>query len=193
MKRLSSMTFLSFLLAFGFANAAPPTVERNVSVEKYMGEWYQIASIPQPYERICYSGARASYTLLEDGTAQVVNQCEDSEGKTHTIDGRAKIMNPGENSKLKVSFIKVNNFWLYLPLIGDYWIMATDYEHYALVGNRSRSAGYILFREPNIGKTELTVLAEKLANLGYDTCKFKMTIQEDSDVRAADPLCDYLK
>lgn len=192
MKLLASLTVLFLVLAFGTVNAAPPSVQANVAIEKYMGEWSQIASIPQFYEKVCKSGTRAAYTLLENGTAEVVNQCEDADGKTTGIVGRAKIKNPGENSKLKVSFIKVNNYWVYLPLIGDYWILDTDYDHYALVGNRSRSAGYILHRSTDVSKDELRALAEKLTNNGYDTCKFVMTIQERSDVRTNDTLCDYL-
>ena len=67
---------VSFLTALcgcvsGKASRTLPAVE-NFDVARYMGTWYEIARLPQWFERNM-NAVKAEYTLQPDGTVKIVN------------------------------------------------------------------------------------------------------------------------
>jgi len=152
-------------------------VVSSVDLHRYMGTWYSIASIPQVFDRKCAGGTRATYTLNEDGTVEVVNSCYLSNGGLTQAQGVAWDSDPNTNAKLKVSFIPYLrlNF-----LAGDYWIidLGPNYE-YAVVGHPSRKYGWILSRTPTLPEDVLTGIIQRLEAQGYDFSLFKMVNQKD--------------
>lgn len=46
-----------------------------VDLNRYAGLWYEIARIPNRFQRQCVRDSLAVYTLRSDGTIAVVNQC----------------------------------------------------------------------------------------------------------------------
>ena len=66
---------VSFLTALcgcvsGKASKSPRAVE-NFDVARYMGSWYEIARLPQWFERNM-NAVKAEYTLQSDGTVKIV-------------------------------------------------------------------------------------------------------------------------
>jgi len=121
---VSMLMFMSFAAGVhGVAKPTPPQVVPTVNVERYMGRWYAIASIPTSFERQCIQGTTAEYTLLDNGKIEVVNTCYDARGAVDRAVGRAWIPDLSEPTKLKVSFVRFLGFWLF-P--GDYWIIDLD-------------------------------------------------------------------
>ena len=120
------------------------TTVPNVDIMKYSGKWYEIARLPNSFEKglVCCS---AEYGLREDGKISVINtgKQEDS-GKTKSITGKAWIPDKNEPGRLKVQF-----FW---PFAGKYYIFHLDKENYqyALVGDPSRKYLWMLARTPLI-------------------------------------------
>ncbi len=149
----------------GLADKKTPTVVDSVDVERYMGRWYAIASIPTSFERDCVAGTTAEYTLLENGQIQVVNTCYDADGKADRATGRAWIPNLKQPTKLKVSFVRFLGFWLF-P--GDYWIIDLDPDYqYAVVGHPSYKYGWILSRTPILPDATLAEIVARLEEQGY--------------------------
>lgn len=153
------------------ANAEPPlkTVE-YVDVERYMGEWFEIASFPQWFSRNCFN-TTANYKLRDDGRVDVVNQCHKGSptGEITTAKGIARVVNKETNAELKVTF-----FW---PFSGDYWIieLGDNYE-YAVVSEPKRSTLWILSRSPNMSRETLDPLLDRLKNVHkLDLSKLKYT------------------
>lgn len=153
------------------ANAEAPlkTVD-HVDVERYMGEWFEIASFPQWFSRNCFN-TTANYTLRDDGRVDVLNQCHKGAptGKISTAEGIAKIVNKETNAELKVSF-----FW---PFFGDYWIieLGENYE-YAVVSEPKRSTLWILSRSPDMSRETLEPLLDRLKNIHkFDLSKLQYT------------------
>ncbi|MBN1336844.1 MAG: lipocalin family protein [Deltaproteobacteria bacterium] len=142
-----------------------------VDVQRYIGTWYEIAAIPQSFQRGC-TASTATYTLQDDGTLKVLNQCRKGglDGKVKVANGRAWIVDPSTNAKLKVSF-----FW---PFSGDYWIidLAPDYT-WAVVGHPSRDYLWILARQPRMDPTLYQTLLGRLGGVGYDTGRVERTLQ----------------
>ena len=148
-----------------------PTVVELLDVERYVGLWYSIASIPTTFERACTQGTTAEYRLLEDGRIEVTNTCLRSDGSVFSAVGRAWVPDPSEPAKLKVSFVRLFNRWLF-P--GDYWVLdlASDYG-YAVVGHPQRKFGWILSRSPELPQDTLEGIFERLEGQGYDRDNFR--------------------
>lgn len=143
-----------------------------VDLNRYLGRWYEIARIPQWFERGC-TYSTAFYSLNEDGSVAVKNSCI-ADGNSKIATGKAQVTNPGRNSKLDVQF-----FW---PLKGKYWIidLAPDYS-YAMVGHPNRNYLWILSRKPWMDKETYKSLLLKAMNNGFDIARLKITKQKAND------------
>jgi len=157
-------------------NLAEPKVVEKVDLNRYLGKWYEIASIPAPFQKQCAYGTTANYSMGKEGMIEVLNQCWTKEGKLKSAKGRAWVVDEKSNAKLKVSFVPVVN-WNFLA--GDYWVidLGKNYE-YAVVGHPARKYGWILAREPKIDKPVLDKIIKRLTEQGYDFSKFKFTEQK---------------
>jgi apolipoprotein D and lipocalin family protein len=160
------MRLLAALFALGL-QAAPPPVVADVDLPRYMGTWYEIARYANRFQRGCLCTA-ANYSLRPDGKVAVVNRCRTAEGKTREAKGRAKVVDPTTNAKLKVTF-----FW---PFFGDYWILDLD-EGYSrvLVGTPDRRYLWILSRTPRMDEITYGQLIRKAEELGFDSSKLVRT------------------
>ena len=135
------------------------TTVPDVDINKYSGKWYEIARLPNSFEKglVCVT---AEYGLRDDGKISVINagQKENNIGKVKSIRGKAWVPDKNEPGRLKVQF-----FW---PFAGGYYIFHLDQENYqyALVGNPSRKFLWILSRKPYIDDSlyqELSEIARK--------------------------------
>lgn len=143
-----------------------------VDLEKYAGEWYEIASIPQSFQKGC-TRTKANYFANEDGTIKVINSCFLPEkGKTKTSTAKAFVEDGSGNAKLNVQF-----FW---PFKGKYWIidLAKDYS-YAVVGHPNRNYLWILSRNPEMDQNIYEKLLEGISEKGFDINKLEKTIHID--------------
>jgi apolipoprotein D and lipocalin family protein len=157
------------------AAAADLRVVSHVDLGRYVGTWYEIASIPASFQSFCTGGTTTTYTLLPDGKIEVTNQCYSASGEQKKAIGRAWVADPATNAKLKVSFVSFLGFWLFSA---DYWILdlGPNYE-YAVVGHPSRNYGWILSRTPTLSEDVLAGIRSRLAAQGYDVSRFRMTDQ----------------
>jgi apolipoprotein D and lipocalin family protein len=151
-------------------------VVNKVDLKKYVGMWYEIAKIPNRFQKDCKRNTTAIYTIREDGKITVVNSCMEADGSTKIAEGVAKVADDKTNAKLEVSFVKflgINLFW------GDYWIIGLgDNYDYALVGTPDRKYGWILSRTSKLPLEKITQISELLKIKGYDFNKFEFTVQE---------------
>ena len=134
----------------------------HVDLNRYVGHWYEIARLPNRFEKKCANSVTATYSLRTDGKIEVVNRCRKSSGDYTTAKGKAKVVDKTTNAKLKVTF-----FW---PFYGDYWILdlGKNYE-YAVVGAPNRKYLWILSRSPKMDETVYRQLLAKMAARGFKT------------------------
>ncbi|MFH0988750.1 MAG: lipocalin family protein [bacterium] len=87
---LSSCTLLilSGCSFFGSTTHPPLDAVPTVDLNKYLGKWYEIASLPVFAQKGC-SCTSAEYSLREDGTIKVINQCrkDSTRGDVDQIEG----------------------------------------------------------------------------------------------------------
>jgi apolipoprotein D and lipocalin family protein len=156
---------------------SPPvrTVEK-VDLDRYVGEWFEIARFPNRFQRKCAGDVRASYAKRADGRIDVVNRCRTSDGMTEAH-GIARIADTRTFSKLKVRFAPAA--LSFLPFVwGDYWILglADDYS-WAVVGSPDREYLWILARTAVIGEdTYQSAVAVARAN-GFAIERLEKTAQ----------------
>lgn len=176
----------ALMLMTGMVSAAPlPTVD-HVDLQRYLGKWYEIASIPQFFQKQCVGDVTAEYAMDGDNIA-VTNSCRTAKGERSVAHGQARVVDKVSQSKLEVTFVKLFG-WRYL-FGGDYWIidLAPDY-HYAVIGHPDRTYAWILASTPSLPKQELADIAARMQANGYDTCTLLTTVQSGGAASRM-PLC----
>jgi apolipoprotein D and lipocalin family protein len=139
-----------------------PSVMSSVDLSRYQGIWYEIARLPNYFEKKlkCIT---ATYTLRDDGKITVLNKGNyiAPPHKPSSSEGVAWVPDKNSTAKLKVQF-----FW---PFSGDYWIMYLDQDYrYVLVGDPDLKYLWILCREKNLEETTYKMLLQKAIDNGYD-------------------------
>jgi apolipoprotein D and lipocalin family protein len=145
-----------------------PTVV-SVDLARYMGEWYEIALLPNSFQSMCVADTQASYRLDGD-VVRVRNRCRKAGGGIEEANGIAKVVEGSHNAKLRVSFFR--------PFYGDYWILALDPDYrWVLIGEPSRKYGWVLSRTPTLDDASLQIALDRAASLGFDREAFRRTPQ----------------
>jgi apolipoprotein D and lipocalin family protein len=137
-------------------------VVQSVDLDRYIGTWHEIARYPNRFQKDCVA-TTATYALREDGKISVDNRCRKGspDGPESTANGKAWVVDPETNARLKVQF-----FW---PFSGDYWIIQLgDHYEYAVVGHPDRKYLWILSRTPKIEPELYARILARLKQQGYD-------------------------
>jgi len=167
------LCFAMCLPCAGLARAeeSPPPTVASVNLERYAGSWYEIARLPNRFQKQCASDTQAEYRL-DKNMVRVTNRCRTAQGAVDEVKGRAKVVPGSGNAKLRVTF-----FW---PFYGDYWILALndDYSD-VLVGSPDRKFAWILARHPKLPQARLDALLQRAQSLGFDPAAFVSTPQVD--------------
>ena len=140
---------------------------RDFEPERYMGTWYEIARLPQYFERDM-DEVRARYTLKPDGTIEVVNSGV-RDGEASSITGTAKLKRP--KAKPLTGELRVSFFW---PFYSDYRIIELDPDYtVAVVTAGSRDYLWVLSRKPEMAREELDAITGRMKTLGFEVDKLE--------------------
>lgn len=137
------------------AQDSPVRTVDAVDLDRYLGEWYEIARFPNRFQRDCASDVRATYAKREDGRLDVLNRCRGEDGEVIDAKGVARRAGDASTAKLKVRFAPA---WLsFLPWVwGDYWILGLGEGYsWAVVGSPDREYLWILARTPSLEDGQL--------------------------------------
>jgi apolipoprotein D and lipocalin family protein len=160
-------------------NPAPVRTVPSVDLDRYLGDWFEIARLPNRFQRECVGDVRATYVRRSDGLLDVVNRCRTLEGETEAR-GIARIVDERAFAKLKVRFAPA---WLsWLPMVwGDYWIigLAPDYS-WAVVGEPGRNYLWILARAPQLDDESIAAARSAARASGYDVDRLVPTPQTET-------------
>ena len=151
-------------------------VVNKVDLKKYIGIWYEIAKIPNRFQKDCIRNTTAEYSFRDDGKIKVVNSCLQSDGSKKVAEGVAKVVDNISNAKLEVSFVRILGIQLFW---GDYWIIGLGENYdFALVGSPDRKYGWILSRTLKLPQEKLNLISDILKIKGYDIKNFEFTEQD---------------
>lgn len=155
---------LLFLLLCMVCGCTKLTVDNSVvdslDVNRYLGEWYEIARYDHRFER-GMENTRAIYSMRDDGMIDVINTGV-KDGERKESKGKAKLTDTP--ALLRVSFFG--------PFYSDYRVMMLDADYqYALIGSGSDDYLWILSRKPSLPDTVKQQVIMEAQRRGYDTSK----------------------
>ena len=156
----------------------PLQVVPQLDLSRYAGKWYEIARLPNRFQKTCAGEVTAEYALLANNQIQVVNECRQKTGQTIRAVGQARLATQeGSKAKLAVRFAPA---WLsWLPAVwGDYWVLdlAEDYS-YAVVGSPDRKYLWVLARSPKLEDATYQSLLQRAAVQGFTVAQVVKTRQ----------------
>jgi apolipoprotein D and lipocalin family protein len=164
------------LLAMAMAGCAArneplPTVP-YVDLEKFMGDWYVIASIPTFIEKDAYNAVE-TYELREDGaiaTTFVFRQGGFA-GKEKTYTPVGYVEDKETNAVWGMQFI-----W---PVRADYRIvyLTNDYSQ-TIIARNKRDFVWIMARTPEISAGDYEQMTRLIEAMGYDLAKLRKVPQQ---------------
>ena len=160
-------------------NASVPEPAKPVSLNEYLGKWYEYGRSEAPFQEGC-EGVTAEYSLRDDNKIKVVNSCRKGalDGEFDQSTGKAKVVEGSQGAKLKVSFFG--------PFYGDYWVLdrgeagADELYDWSIVGEPSGRYLWMLTREPQPDAELRAMLEARVKELGYDWELVRLTEQPGS-------------
>ena len=175
---MSKYKFIMIFMVLSFIGCAQPDKNRidnstikSLDLNRYLGTWYEIARFPHSFEKNLV-GVTANYSLREDGMIRVLNKGykKSLDGKLSVAEGKAKIPDPNDSGKLKVSF-----FWIFY---GDYYILELDENYqYVMIGSSTDKYFWILSRTPQMDESIYQMLLDKARKRGYNLDKLEKVPQ----------------
>ena len=161
LKPLSLIMLLFLVGCVGIPDGVTPV--NNFSLERYLGQWYEIARLDHSFER-GLSQVSAQYSMRQDGGVRVLNRGYSTADEAwEEAEGKAYFVQEPDLGYLKVSFFG--------PFYGSYIIFELDHEgyQYSLVSGPDKSYLWLLSRTPSISAELQVSLLEKARDLGFDT------------------------
>jgi apolipoprotein D and lipocalin family protein len=146
--------------------AAAPA-EPKVELARYMGDWYEIAHLPNFPQRGCVD-TTVHYKLSEGGGFDLVNACAKG-GKLKEYRGHARPWTPGAAAKFRVKFF---------AFIGsDYWIVDLDPDYrWAAVGTSKRDQFWVISRARTLDDETYQGILSRAKAGGYDLSRLERTV-----------------
>jgi apolipoprotein D and lipocalin family protein len=161
---MTVVTALSFgsptLTAAEDSGQTPVQSVAQVDQSHFMGRWYQIARLPNRFQKGC-AGHYTDFSLRDDGHINVVNSCRnDKDGSLRQAKGQAWVADPANSGRLKVSF-----FW---PFRSDYWIIGLGNQYqYSIIASPDRKFLWILSRTATMSDDLYASIVKDVEHQGF--------------------------
>ena len=143
----------------------------HVDLERFMGDWYVIASIPTFIEKKAYNAVE-TYELNDDGTIATTFRFRKGgfDGKLKEYNPKGFVRDTGSNALWGMQFI-----W---PFKGDYRIVYLDSDYTkTVIGRQKRDYVWIMSRKPQMADEDYAEIVDFVASIGYDTSALRKVPQ----------------
>lgn len=162
------LSFLATLLcACQSPRHAPLSTVARVDLQRFMGAWYVIASIPTFIENGAHN-AIESYRLDSDGSIDTTFtfRAGSFDGPVKRYNPRGFIRDTDSHAVWGMRFI-----W---PFRADYRIIyLTDDYQQTVIGRQQRDYVWIMSRTPTLPAADYQRIVQQLATQGYDVTRIK--------------------
>lgn len=156
-----SAMLAAVLLLLGCQSTKPITTVNRVDLERFMGDWYVVASIPTFIEKEAYN-ALESYQLNTDGTIATTFTFNKGafDGTLKTYQPKGFVVENTGNAVWKMQFV-----W---PFKAEYRIiyLSDDYGQ-TVIGRSKRDYVWIMARTPSIPEDDYDRILAFLKDEGY--------------------------
>ena len=167
---LMSTCLLAACAGQGGARPIPPV--EQVDVDRFMGDWYVIASIPTAMERGVHNAVE-TYSRGPDGRIDTVFRFrkDGPAGELETMTPTGFVREGTGNAVWGMQFV-----W---PIKAEYVIADLDPEYrWTLIGRSKRDYLWIMARTPTLPPADYDALVAKAQALGYDTSQLRKVPQQ---------------
>lgn len=140
----------------------------NFQVESYLGTWYEIARFPMHIERDCLAPTTVTYQFDENKKQlNLTNRCRLEDGQFTQNKGQAYFTaESSSTAKLKLSYMPGWASWVPVAK-ADYWVIYTDYQHYAVVGSPDHEYLWLLSRSESSNQQDIQKLIDIAKKYNY--------------------------
>jgi apolipoprotein D and lipocalin family protein len=163
---IALMTVLVATTGIAFAADAPKAPEPAKPVDAasfFAGRWFEIGRTPKSFNKDCVAG----YTdyQAKGGDLSERDGCHDKtpDGKEETLDGKMKILNPGQNSKISATYHAM--FGL-VPISREYWVLDHG-DDWAITAAPDMTDVSLYTREPHPAPALVEKLTRQVRDMGY--------------------------
>ena len=160
--------FALIAIATGCQTMKPIHTVEKVDLERFMGDWYVIASIPNFIEKDAFN-AIESYRLDDDGTVATTFTFNKGsyDGPVKEYNPRGFIRDQQSNAVWGMQFV-----W---PFKAEYRIifLSDDYTQ-TVIGRTKRDYVWIMARESNIPKDDYDKILNFLRDQDYDITNLRL-------------------
>ena len=161
------------LALFAFPQGAPPRPAAGLDPKQLAGTYYEIARIPNGFERQCVGKVTTTYDVRPDGRMDVFNECLKENGTGTRVHGIGRPA--GDGTRMAVRFPAP---WLSVGRRPwpDYEILGAGPEYsYVVAGDASRNHLWILSRLPRMPQLAYAQAIEIANGKGYDVVRLVRT------------------
>ncbi|MEO6928924.1 MAG: lipocalin family protein [Casimicrobiaceae bacterium] len=168
MRSFVAMLLLSLCLP-AVAQLRDPLAVEHVDAANFMGEWYEIARLPNRLEHDCARDVTSTFERRTEEAIRVTYRCKTLDGESQQIRGVGRIRDMASQSKLEMRFAPLALAWW--PFVwDDWWILELpSASGYMMVGDPSREALWIFARSRQLDDATYGILVAHAARQGYDT------------------------
>lgn len=165
---------LLFLALLSLPAAAQPRPIASVDLQRYSGQWFEIARIPNTFQKACAGDVRAEYRPVGRDGVLISNACRKADGQWFSLNARARL----QDSSGARWLVRPENRWLgWVPLLrADYWVvdLAEDYSH-AAVSMAGTDYLWILSRRPLLDEAVYRQIVQRMARQGFPVERLQRT------------------
>jgi len=167
-------SLMTGLVATGCQSRPPIQTVDRMDLERFMGAWYVLASIPTPFETAVYNGIE-TYRLAEDGTVATTFTFNKGgfDGPRKIYRARGFVRDAQAQTVWDMQFV-----W---PFKAEYRVVYLDAGYaQAVIGRTKRDYVWIMAREPDIADADYARILKFLEAQGYDLGKLVKVPHEAS-------------
>jgi apolipoprotein D and lipocalin family protein len=152
----------------------------QVDLQRFMGDWYVIANIPNFVEKNAVNSVE-NYRLEDDGTIAVTftYHKEDTSKPRKTMKSRGFVAPETGNAQWKIQF-----FW---PIKFPYYVIDLDQDYkFTVIGLPSRKYLWIMARDPYLDKDIYEGIIQRVREQGFDISKIQRVPQNWDESQSQD-------
>lgn len=174
---MSGFSLLMTAMLAASPTASAPTLANapvpQLDLQRYSGQWHEIAHLPMFFQRKCKDNITATYTQKADGTVEVRNACRTKDGDNDVSVGAARTV-PGQPGALEVRFAPSWMAWV--PMVwADYWVIDLDPDYqWAVVGGPKQKYMWVLSRKPTMDTELFNSIKARASARGYPVSELVM-------------------
>ncbi len=171
-----SRALVCALALFAVPQGPPPRRAGGLDPKQLAGTYYEVARIPNAFERQCVGRVTTTFDVRPDGRMDVFNECRKENGTETRVQGIGRLAADGTTIDVRFPAPWLSGGRRPWP---DYEILGTGPEYgYVVAGDAGRNHLWILSRLPRMPQLAYMQAIEIAKGQGHDVARLVRTPEE---------------